>query len=138
MHRQAERDHAGLHGAFAERGVRVDGVGDVLERGFQGQRQHGLRNQVAGAGADDVYAQDFAVLAVSDDLDQAVGGAESLGPTQRGEREFARDHVVAGLARLALCQSDAGHLGMGERRSRHGLVVHLLVVAGDDTAATRP
>src|SRR5207245_8950913 len=87
-------------------------------------------DQVARAGTDGVYAEHLAILLVRHDLDQAVGVSVGLRAAQRGKWELADDHVVARFARLLFSQANAGDLRMGEGGGGHGLIVHLLIVAG--------
>src|ERR1700737_4464401 len=65
---QPEGDHRRLHRALTQRGVGMDGVGDVLQGGFKLQGEHGLGDQVAGAGPDDMHTEDLAVLLIGDDF----------------------------------------------------------------------
>src|SRR5690606_9879785 len=57
VYRAPVRVLRGLHERLGERGVRVLGEGDVLEGRAHLDRERGLGDEVAGAGADDVAAE---------------------------------------------------------------------------------
>ena len=61
----------GFHDRLGQRGVGVDGVHQLVYRALQLDGDARLVDQIGGVGADDVDAQDLAVLGIGDDLDQA-------------------------------------------------------------------
>ena len=67
----------------------VDRAGQLGGGRFQGARQAHLGNQIRGPTADDMAAQDFAVLLIHHQLDQPliVAGGQSFAGGQK--REFA-------------------------------------------------
>src|SRR5262249_26008551 len=69
--------------------VRVDGEPQVVGHSAHLDPQAGLRDQVAGAVANDVDPEQLAGLAVGDDLDEALGVVDRQRPAERGERELA-------------------------------------------------
>src|SRR5205085_12043247 len=79
-------------------------------------------------GADDVGAQDLAVLRVPDDLDEAFRLARSAGPTVGGEGEFP-DLVVDFLfLDLRLGQADRRNFRMAISSVGNVAVIHLVYV----------
>src|SRR5258708_17843344 len=57
---------------LVERRVRVDGEHHFFHRGFQFQCGDGFADQFGRARADDVYAQDLAVLSVGNHFDESI------------------------------------------------------------------
>jgi hypothetical protein len=108
----------------------VSGGRDVFEGCLQLQRQRAFRDQLGRFRSDDVDAQQLAVLPVGDHLDHPVRLAGRARSSTGQEREFANQHVVAGLASLLLGQTDRGDFGMGVGAARHHLVVHRRLVPG--------
>src|SRR5579885_2176115 len=66
VYRTAFGGHNGLADALAERGVRVDGLDDLIAGQLAAHGDGELADQVGGVGADDVRAQDFVVFAQND------------------------------------------------------------------------
>src|ERR1700686_544529 len=122
-------DHAphGVQGRlgdrFGESWVRVDRESDLLdgELFLPGARE--LRDRLGGVGADDVGAQDLAILGLPNDLDEPVGLARRARTAIRRERELP-DLVLELLcfARL-LRESDRRDLWMTVRRVGNVAVV---------------
>ena len=71
MNRRAVRRVSGLAHRFGHGRMRVDGANQLFNGAFQPQRQRGFGDQLGGARADDVNAEDLVVLLVGDDLDEA-------------------------------------------------------------------
>src|SRR6266550_4714971 len=83
--------------------------------------------------ADDMRAENLAVLLVAQDLDEAFGLACAARPAVRGERKLAGDVVELLLLALIFRQADARHLGMTVRHARHIVVFDgVRFLAGDD------
>ena len=57
----------------------VDGVHHGLDGGFRFHGGDGFGDELEGLGADDVDAENFAVLLVGDDFDEAIVMAEDGG-----------------------------------------------------------
>src|ERR1039457_629960 len=77
---------------FAERRVRVDRQLDLLDGELVLARHGQLVNELRGVRADDVRAEDLAVLRVADDLHEALGLARRACAAVRAIRELA--HLV--------------------------------------------
>ena len=71
----ADEGFGGFHEGFAQRGVRVDAVGEVAGDGggFDGEDTFG--NQLARAGSDDADAEDSLGLRVDDQFRKALRAA---------------------------------------------------------------
>lgn len=122
----------GFHHGFRKRRVRVDGFGHEVHGGFESKRGDGGGDHVRYVRADHVDAQDFAVLLLGDDLDEAVLLGDGHGLTEDSEVGLADDDIVALGLGFALGEADAGDFGDGIDAVRDGLVVHLLALALDD------
>src|SRR4051794_27260177 len=94
-------DHAGQLGVAALQRADVDELLDELGR---------LR-------ADDVAAEQLAVLLLADDLDQAGAVAVDGAGADRAVLQLADDDVVAGLLGLRLGEAEARHVRGAERRA---------------------
>ena len=68
-------------------------------------------------------AEQLAVLAVRDQLDESAGVAEAVCLGVSGQRELGDLDVVTLVAGLLLGQPEAGNLRLAERRPRHHPVV---------------
>jgi hypothetical protein len=77
-----------------------------------------LGDHVAGGVADDVGAEDLAVLGVADDLDQPLVVVVDGPRADRAELELADLELAAALLRLRLGQPDARDLRVAERGAR--------------------
>ena len=73
--------------------------------------------------ADDVRAEDLAVLLVPQDLDEALRLAGAARPAVGGEGKLAGDVIELLLFTLILRQPDARHLGMTVGHARHVVVL---------------
>ena len=77
-----------------------------------------LLDQLGRAGADDVAADQLAVLLVADDLDHAAAVAVDGAGADRAVVDLADDDVEALLARLLLGEPERADVGRAERRAR--------------------
>src|SRR5580698_10360564 len=121
----------------------VDDVRQLFGGTLQLQSHDGFGDHLGGVRADDVDAQDLAVLGVADDLDEALMRSHNAGARVGGEREFADLHFVAGFLRLGFGQANAANLGMAVSRSWNAEFVNFLhrlagdVRHGDDAVDAR-
>src|SRR6185436_1429034 len=97
---------------FGQGGVRVNGQIHFLDRVFvlPGNRQ--LVDHFRSVAADDVSSQDFAVLPVPDNLDEAFGLVRGAGPAIGAEGKPSYLVVQLPLFGLIFGEPDAGHLRM--------------------------
>src|SRR5258707_12481504 len=95
MNGVAEGGEGRLERGLGERGVSVDGVHDLLQRGLEGPPHRELVDQLGGLGTDDVHAQDLAGALVGHHLDEALGVAERDRLAAGGERELADRDLTA-------------------------------------------
>ena len=109
--------------ALAERRVGVHVAGQLGRGEVPLLRQRELGQQLGHVVADEVPAEQLAVLAVGDQLDEAAGVAEAVRLAVGGERERGDLDVVALVAGLLLGEAEAGDLRLAERRARHHPVV---------------
>ena len=127
MHRLAEPLAGGLHDGLGIGRVRVHGVEDLLLGGLELLGHHQLGDQLGRLRADQVGAQELAVLGVEDQLDEPLGLVGGQGPAAELERELADADLVAGLARGLLRQPDAGDARVGVGAAGDRRVVHRAV-----------
>ena len=117
----------------------VDRARDLLEAGFQLLRYDELRDQVGRLRADDLCAEQLAVLALAHDLDRPVAVAVDERRADASEREAPDDDVVATVLCLLLGEAEARHLRVAKGRRGNVVVgerVHLQaggVLDGDDS-----
>src|SRR5438477_96935 len=71
MYRMSEDVFGCLHERLRQRRMRVDRLGDRLRRRLELQRGAAFHDQLRGARADDVHAEDLVVLLVGDVLHEA-------------------------------------------------------------------
>ena len=98
--------------------MRVDAFQNVAGNGSHLQREHALRDHLAGAAAHDADAQHPFALRVDEHLRQAVRDVECHRPAAGAPRElqhFVR-HVL--LLRVDFREADPGDLGIGEDHGR--------------------
>ena len=126
-----DRQRRFLH-RLGQRRMGVAGARDVLGRGAELHRDRGLRDHVAGVGADDVHAEHAVGLGVGQDLHEAVGLVVGLGAAVGGERELADVVGDAGRLQLLLGLADRGDLREGVDHVRDHVVVHVAGLAGED------
>src|SRR5271165_4608235 len=82
--------------------------------------------------ADDKDAENFAVVGVGDDLDEALVLADDAGARVGGEGELTDFHVVSGFAGFGFGEADAADFGMAVRGSGDVLGIDGLAgLAGD-------
>src|ERR1700690_1191768 len=132
MDRFAEAGLRRLQDRLRQRRVGVDGEADVIgERAhLDGQRR--LGDDVRGAVADDVDAEDFLRGGVDDHLYKPVGVRVGDGAPERREGELADLDLapaVFGVAGREACRSD---LRTAENDRRYAAHVELRVVPGDN------
>ena len=92
----------------------VDDPRQLLVAALERHRRDQLGDHVAGPVADDVGAEDLAVLGVDDELDEAVFVVVDGRAADPAELLLADLDVVARLLRRRLGEADAGDLGMAE------------------------
>src|SRR5438552_17888624 len=102
----------------------VNGVHQVFARSFQLHRGYRFRDQLGGLRADNVHAQDFAVLLVGNYFDEPFVRADdgSLGISDEGE--FADLDLAAALFGLGLGQTDAADLRLAIGGAGHAVSVN--------------
>src|ERR1700733_227805 len=115
---------------------------------------NGFGDDLRGSRADDVHAQNLAMLRIGDDFDEAIVRIEDRRLRVADEGEFSDFYLVALLFRLRLSKANAGNLrlaigatwnvrtvdGLGvlacnsrsNHESRHAADVRQLGQAGDD------
>ena len=131
MDRLAHRGAGGLHDGLGERGVRVHGVDDLLLGGLELLGHDEFGDQLGRLGADEVGAQEFAVLGVEDQLHEALGLVGGLGSAAGDERELADADLVPRLTRGLLGQADAGDARVGVGASGDDRIVDRALVPGE-------
>lgn len=123
--------HGSLLEGLGKRGVSVAGSRNVLARGAVLEGQGSLGNHLAGAGADNVGAQQAVRLGVGKDLDEAVRVEVGLGSGVGAEGEGA-DLVGDVLAlEVLLGLADPGDLGVCVHDGRDAAVVDVAVALGN-------
>src|SRR5215211_3243266 len=97
-----------FHQHLRKRGVRMDIARDLMWSQLHHVGQGQLGQQFSHLGADHVCAEDFPILIVHDDLDEArvITESERLAVWLEGEAPHL--DVIATLLRLRLCQAERG------------------------------
>src|SRR4051794_33954342 len=108
----------GLHDRLRQRGMPVDGPRDLAVAALERLGVDELLDELGRARADDVAADQLAVLLVADDLDQAAAVAVDGAGADRAVLHLADHDVVAGLARLLLGETERADVRGAERRAR--------------------
>ena len=103
--------------------MRMDCADQFLDGRLEAQRDDRFGDELGGAQTDHVDAEHFVVLLVGDDLDEAVGLACDLRPSEHAERKGAGAHVVSAPRRFAFGQADAADFRIAVRATRHMIVV---------------
>src|SRR5687767_3753147 len=85
----AEEHLGALHQRFRQRGMGVDRQFHVVRRGAHFDRQDPLRNQLAGAGAGDAYAEDAPGFRFQHELGQPLRAVDGDGPPDGGPGNLA-------------------------------------------------
>ena len=117
----------------------MDGPHQVFHRGFEFHGGDGFGDQFGGLRADDVHAENLAVVRVANDLDEAFVLADDRGARVGGEGELADLDVVSRFARLGFRQADAADFRMAIGRAGNALGIDRLAgLAGDLATATMP
>jgi hypothetical protein len=103
----------GFADGFADGGVGVDGCDELVDGGFEPEGEGGFGDEVGGAGAEDVDAEDFAVFGAGKDFYLAGAAAFDEGFAVAGQGEDACFVGEAlGFGRL-FGEADAGDFGAG-------------------------
>src|SRR3954468_19539759 len=96
----------------------VDDPRDLGVAALEGLGVDELLDELGRLRADDVAADELAVLLVADDLDDAAAVAVARAGADGAVLDLADDDVHAGLARLLLGQPEGGDVGRAERGAR--------------------
>ena len=96
----------------------VDGEHHLFDCGFEFERGDGFGDDLRGLRADDVDAEDLAVLGVGDDFDEAIVAADDGGLGVADEGELADFDLVALFFGLRFGQADDADLRLGSRCRR--------------------
>ena len=108
----------GLHDRLAQRRVAVDHPRDLAEAALERPHVDELLDQLGRLRADDVAAEQLAVLRLADDLHEAGAVAVRRARADGAVLDLAGDDVVAGLLGLRLGQPERGDVRRAERRAR--------------------
>src|SRR5689334_6447791 len=111
------------HG-FVKGRMRVNGVPQRFHCGFGFHGQNAFPDQLVSFRTNDMDAQDFAILGVGDDFDEAVVLPQDAGLAVGGEGEFAYSEVVTRRARLRLREPDAADTRLRISGSRDAVLIH--------------
>src|SRR5579863_9373303 len=112
-----------LADGFIDGRMRVDGVHHGLHGGLGLHRQHAFGDQLIRLRADDVHAQDLAILLIGDDLDEAVVLAQDRGLAVGQERKLPDLDLVSLGSRLRFGETDAADAGFGVGRAGDAIPV---------------
>src|SRR5579862_7734270 len=109
---------------LGQRRMRVDEEVDLFDRKLVLPRHAELVNQLGRVRADDMRAQDLAILGFANDLDESLGLTRGPRPAGGREREFA--DAIVDLLRFAdfLGHADRRHLGVAVRGIGNVAIVH--------------
>ena len=77
--RHAFDSGVGVEHRFAQGRVRVDGEHQLVDRAFELHDGNRFGDEFGGLRADNVHAEDFAVLRIGDDFDEAVMAVDDGG-----------------------------------------------------------
>ena len=103
---------------LGQRRVAVDDARDLGVAALERLGVDELLDQLGRLRADDVAADQLAVLLVADDLDHAAAVAVDGAGADRAVVDLADDDVEALLARLLLGEPERADVGRAERRAR--------------------
>src|SRR3954466_8247356 len=121
----------------------MDDAADLVVAALECLGVHELLDQLGRAGADDVAADQLAVLLVADDLDHAAAVAVDGAGADRAVVDLADDDVEPLLLRLLLGEAERADVGRAERGARDGDVLDRVrlhpggVLDGDDALVGR-
>ena len=110
MYRAALCLKGSLAHGFRDRGVRVNGRNDLVQRHLFGDGQRTLSNEIGGSGTNDVHTEDLTVLLSGNNLHNALTAIEDQRLAVGGHGELA-DLIVDAL-RLALLLRQADGSGL--------------------------
>ena len=113
----------GFHDGFGESRVGVHGAQDFVVGGFEFLGEDEFGDHFGGHDTDQVGAQEFTVLGVEDEFDEALGfiGGDSAAAGE--EREATDTDFVTGFAGGSLGEAEAGDSGLGVGAAGNGRVV---------------
>ena len=123
MNRCAVRRMRGFAHGFRHRRMRVDGANQLFDGALGPQGQYCLGDQLGGARADDMDAEDLVVFLVGDDLHEAVELVGHARAAEHAEGERSDLHINAAVARGLFGEADTADLGVAVRAARHMVVV---------------
>ena len=118
-----------LGSRFWERRVSVNRLAQVVQRRLELNRQHALRDDIAGSRTNDMHAKQLLMPGASDHLDETVGVTKSFCSAQRRDGESPDNHLPVLLASIRFSEPDACDLRMGERACRYCVVVVAIIPA---------
>src|SRR5215471_17141746 len=107
---QAADRGEGVAHSLPHRGMRVNHVHHVVDASFQIQHGSSFRENFRGQRADDVNAENFSVLLLGNDLDEAAVIAENGGLAVSHERKLADLNSITRVTRLLFSHADRANL----------------------------
>src|SRR5579872_4232564 len=112
--------------------MRVDGEHHLFYRGFELHRGYGFGDQLGGLWADDVHAQNLAILLFRNHFDETVMAADDAGFGVCGKGELADLHFVALLLGLRFSKADTADLRLAIRAARNQIALYRASILTDD------
>ena len=106
---------------------------DLFDGRLEGASQTRFTNQLTDVVADHVHTQDFAVLRIRDDLNEAFIVGRGYGATVRGQWKLSYLHLMPRRLRLLLGKADHGNLGMAVADARNVVIAHRMPGHTGDT-----
>src|ERR1700685_941020 len=97
--------------------MRVYGPHQVFDSRFEFHRRYSFGDQFCRLRADDVDAENLAVVSIADDFDEAFVLANDAGARIRREGKLADLHVVSGFAGFSFGEADATNFRMAIGRA---------------------
>src|SRR5437588_18262 len=107
-----------LHHCLRERRMAVDDARDLRVAALEIAHIDELLDQLRRARADDVSAEELAVVGLADELHESRTVAVDRAATDRAVRHLADDHVIALLSRLRLGEAERADVRRAESRAR--------------------
>ena len=102
----------------------MDGEEQVVHRGLELKRHHRFGNHLRRQRADDVHAQEFAVLFFSDNFDEALMLADDGSLAVGRKREFIHSNLVSSFPRRPLGEPDRTDLRLAIGAARDAVLPH--------------
>src|ERR1019366_6509181 len=131
MYRRFADGEAGLFQRLAHDRVRVDGAAEVLGAAAVFHVRDNLADQLAGAMAENLRAEDPVGLGGGNDLHEAIGGVGGDGTAVGGEVELADvDRAIRGLGGI-LAEAYPRDLGFGIDDGRNEIPIDMAGLASD-------